>query len=137
MEAHVKEYRDLLETVMPNIDIAIEKAKQKTGFGAELQLRYVQALKSTGRTNVNEPDAYGSMVHELGHYLDDRVFKKAEKEIGFDLSSSFEKYSGKISAYATSNKQEYVAESFAAYWNGEEDIIDPELVKIFERSKKN
>lgn len=137
MAAHVKEYRDLLETVMPNIDIAIEKAKQKTGFGAELQLRYVQALKATRRTNVNEPDAYGSMVHELGHYLDDRVFKKAEKEIGFDLSSSFEKYSGKISAYATSNKQEYVAESFAAYWNGEEDILDPELVKIFERSKKN
>ena len=137
MAAHVKEYRDLLETVMPNIDIAIEQAKKKTGFGAELQLRYVQALKETGRTNVNEPDAYGSMVHELGHYLDDRVFKKAEKEIGFDLSSSFEKYSGKISAYATSNKQEYVAESFAAYWNGEEDIIDPELVKIFERSKKN
>ena len=136
MAAHVKEYRDLLETVMPNIDIAIEKAKKKTGFGAELQLRYVQALKETGRTNVNEPDAYGSMVHELGHYLDDRVFKKAEKEIGFDLSSSFEKYSGKISAYATSNKQEYVAESFAAYWNGEEDILDPELVKIFERSKK-
>lgn len=137
MAAHVKEYRDLLETVMPNIDIAIEKAKQKTGFGAELQLRYVQALKATGRTNVNEPDAYGSMVHELGHYLDDRVFRKAEKEIEFDLSSSFEKYSGKISAYATSNKQEYVAESFAAYWNGEEDILDPELVKIFERSKKN
>ena len=136
MAAHVKEYRDLLETVMPNIDIAIEQAKKKTGFGAELQLRYVQALKETGRTNVNEPDAYGSMVHELGHYLDDRVFKKAEKEIGFDLSSSFEKYSGKISAYATSNKQEYVAESFAAYWNGEEDILDPELVKIFERSKK-
>lgn len=137
MAAHVKEYRDLLETVMPNIDIAIEQAKKKTGFGAELQLRYVQALKAAGRTNVNEPDAYGSIVHELGHYLDDRVFKKAEKEIGFDLSSSFEKYSGKISAYATSNKQEYVAESFAAYWNGEEDILDPELVKIFERSKKN
>ena len=136
MAAHVKEYRDLLETVMPNIDTAIEKAKQKTGFGAELQLRYVQALKATGRTNVNEPDAYGSMVHELGHYLDDRVFKKAEKEIGFDLSTSFEKYSGKISSYATSNKQEYVAESFAAYWNGEEDILDPELVRIFERSKK-
>ena len=137
MAAHIKEYRDLLETVMPKIDIAIERAEQKTGFGAELQLRYLQALKSTGRTNVNEPDAYGSIVHELGHYLDDRVFRKAEKEIGFDLSSSFEKYSGKISAYATSNIQEYVAESFAAYWNGEDDILDPELVKIFERSKKN
>lgn len=85
---------------------------------------------------MNEPDAYGSMVHELGHYLDDRVFKKAEKEIGFDLSSSFEKYSGKISAYATSNKQEYVAESFAAYWNGEEDILDPELVKSLRGVRK-
>ena len=76
------------------------------------------------------------MIHELGHYLDDRIFTKARKEIGFDLSVSFEKYSGKISAYATSNKQEYVAESFAAWWKGESDVLDPELVKIFEGSKK-
>ena len=96
----------------------------------------MEALKRTGRTNVSPPNAYGSTIHEMGHYLDDDLFRKSMKENGFDLSESFDKYSGSISAYATSNPQEYVAESFTAYWKGETDILDPNLVKIFEGTKK-
>ena len=135
MAAHKKEYADLLEKVLPNIDKAIEINEGKSGTTAALQLRYLKALKSTGRTNVFEPDAYGTTIHELGHYLDDQIFTKAAKESGLDMAESFNKYSGKISAYATSSRQEYVAESFAAYWKGEKDIIDPKMLDMFERLK--
>lgn len=136
MADHIKEYTDLLNQVLPNIDVAMEQTKKKTGIAAELQMRYLKALKKTGRTNVSKPDAYGSMVHELGHYLDDRLFTKAVKESGLNMASSFSKYAENVSAYATSNRQEYVAESFTAYWFGETSELDPELVKIFERLKK-
>ena len=127
---HLAEYNKLLQTVLPNIDTAIARTKP----GASL--RYLEALKRTGRTNVFAPDAYGSTIHEMGHYLDDQIFRKAFKEKGFDLSASFEKYSGGISGYATATQQEYIAESFVAYWKGETDIIDPDLLKIFEGAKK-
>ena len=127
---HLAEYNKLLQTVLPNIDAAIERTKP----GASL--RYLEALKRTGRTNVFAPDAYGSTIHEMGHYLDDQIFRKAFKEKGFDLSASFEKYSGGISGYATATQQEYIAESFAAYWKGETDILDPDLIDIFKGLRK-
>ena len=127
---HLAEYNKLLQTVLPNIDTAIARTKP----GASL--RYLEALKRTGRTNVFAPDAYGSTIHEMGHYLDDQIFRKAFKERGFDLSASFEKYSGGISGYATAAQQEYIAESFAAYWKGETDILDPDLVDIFKGLRK-
>ncbi len=135
MAAHKKEYADLLEKVLPNIDKALEINEGKSNATATMQLRYLKALKTTGRTNVFEPDAYGTTIHELGHYLDDQIFTKAAKESGLDITESFNNYSGKISAYATSSRQEYVAESFAAYWKGEKDIIDPKLFDLFERLK--
>ena len=127
---HLAEYNKLLQTVLPNIDTAIARTKP----GASL--RYLEALKRTGRTNVFAPDAYGSTIHEMGHYLDDQLFRKAFKEKGFDLSASFEKYSGGISGYATATQQEYIAESFAAYWKGETDILDPNLIDIFKGLRK-
>lgn len=127
---HLAEYKKLLQIVLPNIDAAIARTEPGTS------LRYLEALKRTGRTNVFAPDAYGSTIHEMGHYLDDQIFHKAFKEKGFDLSSSFEKYSGGISGYATATKQEYIAESFAAYWKGETDILDPDLVDIFNGLRK-
>ncbi|MBO5955891.1 MAG: hypothetical protein J6Q10_03735 [Clostridia bacterium] len=127
---HLAEYNKLLQTVLPNIDTALAKTKP----GASL--RYLEALKRTGRTNVFAPDAYGSTIHEMGHYLDDQIFRKTFKEKKFDLAASFEKYSGSVSAYATATPNEYVAESFAAYWKNETDILDPDLVDIFRELKK-
>ena len=133
---HRQQYFDLLNQVMPNIDILIEQKKNDTGFGAALQNAYLRALKATGRTNVSATEAYGTMVHELGHYLDDTVFRAAMKERGFDVGESYRNFSEGVSGYATQTNREYVAESFLAYWNGERDNLDPALVSIFEDMRK-
>ena len=117
---------------MPNVDALIGKYKDDTSSVGQARLRYMTALKKTGRTNVSPPDAY----HELGHYLDDRLFRSAMKNADFDLRASFEKYSTGISAYATADRNEYVAESFTAYWFGELERLDPGLVDIFRRTQK-
>ena len=135
-DAHIKEYNSLLETVLPNVDKLLESKKNDTGYAAEVQKSYLRGLKTSGRTNVSKGDVYRTIVHEMGHYLDDTIFENAMKSRGFSLSDSYAKYSERISAYATESKHEYVAESFAAYWDGERDNIDPDLVKIFEETRK-
>lgn len=133
---HREQYFDLLGQVMPNIDRLIEQKKNDTGYGAALQNAYLRALKATGRTNVSATEAYGTMVHELGHYLDDTVFRSEMKARGFDIGESYRNYSEGVSGYATQTNREYVAESFLAYWNGERDNLDPALVSIFEDMRK-
>ena len=133
---HLAQYNDLMGKVLPSIDSLIESYKGQTGFAAGKQLAYAEALKASGRSNVSNADPYGTMIHELGHYLDDQIFRKEMKNRGFDLNTSHSSYSRKISGYATASTQEYVAESFLAYWKGEIDKLDPELVKIFRETRK-
>ena len=133
---HLAQYNDLMGKVLPSIDSLIESYKGQTGFAAGKQLAYAEALKASERSNVSNADPYGTMIHELGHYLDDQIFRKEMKNRGFDLSASHSSYSRKISGYATASTQEYVAESFLAYWKGEIDKLDPELVKIFRETRK-
>lgn len=132
---HLDQAEDLLKQVLPHVDDLIEKNRGNTSFTARLQTRYMEALKLTKKGNV-KMDPYSVMVHELGHYLDDQVFRSNMKSNGFNLSESFEKYSRGISAYATENTQEYVAESFLSYWIGETKNVDPNLIKIFKESRK-
>lgn len=133
---HVSAYHELIQTVLPNIDGLIAKYQEDQSQAGRARLRYLTALKLTGRTNVSPPDAYGSTVHELGHFLDDRLFRRTMKDAGFDLRASFDRYATGISAYATADLNEYVAESFTAFWLGEEDKVDPDLVRIFREAQK-
>ena len=133
---HEKQYQDLMDTVIPGVDKLIEKLKGQTGMAAKKKLDYAEALRDTRRATVGGADPYSTIVHELGHYLDDSLFRVQMKADGFDLSASYNKYAKGISAYATATTQEYVAESFAAYINGETENIDPDLINIFVRSKK-
>lgn len=133
---HKKEFEDLLERVMPKVPGAIADLEGKTDYLSRTKHRYYSALLKSGRTNVSGVEIEGSIVHEMGHMLDDRVFGLQKTQSSFDIKSSMEKYASGISAYATSDSREYVAESFAAYWKGETDILDPELVKIFEGARK-
>ena len=134
-QEHKKQYDELLKTVIPKLDVVIEKTKQESGYMAKSKLMYYEALKKTGRTNVTPPDAYGTVIHEMGHFLDDVAFGRSYRKDHFDIKASYEKYSSGISAYATANRQEYVAESFTAWWFGETDILDPKLVEYFEKGR--
>ena len=133
---HIAQYNELTAQTLPNVDMLIDKYRQDTGYLTRKQLAYVEALKASGRANVSGGDPYGTMVHELAHYLDDTLFRRVFKEAGFDLRSSYEQFSVNVSASATESNQEYVAESFLAYWNGEADRLDPKLVEIFEGARK-
>ena len=133
---HLDQYNSLMKDVLPHADMLIQKYSAQSGSIARKQLAYIEALKATGRSNVSNADPYGTMVHELGHYLDDQIFRNAMKAKGFDISESYQKYARGISGYATADTKEYVAESFLAYWIGERDNIDPGLIEIFEGAKK-
>lgn len=127
---HMEQLQELTDQVMPHLDALIEKYKGETGFMAQKQLAYLEALKESGRSNV-ATDPYSVMVHELGHYLDDTIFRAEFKRRGFSVRDSFAEFSQGISGYATQSNQEYVAESFLAFWRGETDGLDPALVDIF------
>lgn len=135
-EKHLAQHKELMDQVLPHVDALIDRFKGQTGFAAKKQLEYAEALKASGRSNVSGADPYGTMVHEIGHYLDDMLFRKEMKARGFDLSASYASYSKNISAYAAETANEYVAESFLAYWKGEHDNLDPDLIAIFEGTRK-
>ena len=132
--AFTKKANDLLHTVLNGIDTLLGKSGLR-----EKQRIYLEALKKTGvqcfaqTTGIDFAEA--TFVHESGHLLDDKTFRKLFKEKGFDISASMAKYAGNISGYAVSTNAEYIAESFTAFWYGKTDILDPDLVKIFQGAK--
>ena len=103
---------------------------------------YIQTLLSTGRQCVSQSYDFveGTFVHECGHRLDDNVFHKSLRDafggsnVGFadKLAESRHRYGANISGYAVSNNQEYIAESFTAWWYGEGERIDPVIRSVFE-----
>lgn len=129
-----KKADDLLQTVLSGIDTLLAKPGLK-----DKQRIYLQALKKSGKEVFAQTAgldfAEATFVHESGHLLDDKIFRKIFREKGFDISASMAKYAGNISGYAVSTNAEYIAESFTAFWYGKTDILDPDLVKIFQGAK--
>ena len=109
---------------------------------------WLETLLRTGRQCVSQSHDFveGAFVHESGHMLEDKVFRKVYDDyfgtkgqfegVRNFLSASREKYAGGISAYAVTSTREYIAESFTAWWYGEKDILDPALVRVFEGAMK-
>ena len=130
MLAHRADAKALTAEVLGgDIDAYIAK-----NAGNASKVKYATALRDTKRAVVGQSyDDFEELVyvHELGHMLDDKAFHKVK---GFDRAASREKYAGGISAYATASTQEYIAESFTAFYIGETEILDPALVRIFEEA---
>lgn len=137
-KAFDKKGKDLLETVLGGADKLL-----KDGNLRPVQRKYIEALAKSGRQCVSQSlDDFveATIVHEMGHSLDDKVFRKAFKSMsnpeGFDIVASMEKYGAGVSGYAVSKADEYVAESFTAWWYGMTDVVDPGLAKIFKGAMK-
>lgn len=130
----IKKSDDLLHDVLEASDILLENSALR-----ENQRVYLKALKKSGVQCFSQTKgldfAEATFIHESGHMLDDKMFRKMYKEKGFDVSASMAKYAGNISGYAVSSNAEYVAESFTAYWYGKTDILDPDLVDIFQGAR--
>ena len=116
----------------------------KSGKYTGAKKEWLEALLRTGRQCVSQSHDFieGTFVHESGHMLEDKVFRKVYDDyfgtkgqfegVRKFLSESQSRYAGRISAYAVTSTREYVAESFTAWWYGETDILDPNLIKVFE-----
>lgn len=133
LEAHINEGKDLLSTVLNGVDVLLKKDL------SERKRNYIEALveskcQCVAQKLPKEEYATCTVVHECGHMLDDHFFSKIFKEQGFDVFESMNQYGKKISGYAISSRQEYIAESFASYWYGLD--IDPALEKIFKEAEK-
>ena len=77
-------------------------------------------------------DGMKAMIqHEVGHHIQNQLLMNNEEMMAI-VKEGYEKYAVKISGYATKSYGEYIAESFSAYKNGKDDIIDPKLKAYFE-----
>jgi hypothetical protein len=138
--SHMAEIDRLTQTVLGSGEKLLERA---TGAKRE----YIQALLSTGRQCVAQSHDFveATFVHECGHRLDDNLFHRMLREVfggsnvGFAdrLAESRHRYGANISGYAVTSNQEYIAESFAAWWYGEGDRIDPVIRSVFEGALRN
>lgn len=138
---HKAEIDGLMDTVLKNGKLLLDSGKA-TGAKKE----YIEALLRTSRQCVAQSHDFveGTFVHECGHMLDDKMFRKEIASVlgGTNitgaklLAESRAKYGGGISGYAISSNQEYIAESFTAWWYGEGDKCDPVIVGVFERMMK-
>lgn len=133
-----KKGKGLLDTVLGGIDKMLERPDLKP-----LQRKYLEALKkSRVQCQAQRMDDFTEavIVHELGHSLDDKLFRKQFKSLrnkdGFDIAESMERYGPGVSGYAVSKGEEYIAESFASWYYGQTENLDPGLVEIFENSRR-
>lgn len=138
---HKDEIDSLMETVMKGGQALIDSGKV-TGRKKD----YIETLLRTGRQCVSQSYDFveGTFVHECGHMMDDKIVRReliqtfggSNVRYGDMLAESRAKYGGQISGYAISDNQEYIAESFAAWWFGEGEKCDPMIVDVFERLVK-
>lgn len=94
------------------------------------QRRLAEAYRTAGRSLVD--NSLGGMVtHEIGHHITysgdlNRAFGAIQR------ADNWQPYAAHISGYANASFGEYCAESFTAYVNGERDILQPEMLAIFD-----
>jgi SPP1 gp7 family putative phage head morphogenesis protein len=135
--AHKQEIDGLMRTVLDGGQTLIDSGRV-TGRKKD----YIESLLRTGRQCVAQSHDFveGTFVHECGHMLDDKIFRSGLKETLGGGSSTYQeilaesrlRYGGGISGYAVSDNQEYLAETFTAWWYGESDKCDPIIIQVIE-----
>jgi hypothetical protein len=91
----------------------------------------IENSKISGRGTVPD-NITEALTHEFGHALEKQVKKH---DLWDKVEKDMQTYAPKISGYATTQKGEYIAESFASWQKGEK-FADPNLIKIFESLRR-
>ena len=99
--------------------------------GKELEL--AKAYKLAGRNLVDE-SLEGMVTHEMGHHIS--YIPSVNKELAKIQNTNWQDYAKHLSGYSNKSYGEYISESFVAYYKGEKDKVQPELVKVFDSLKK-
>lgn len=122
-----KAFQKFIEDSRRANDYVMKNVEKLSGAQKSLVERYIKA----GRTLVDGESIEGILNHEIAHHIE-LNFIRTNKELYFQLIKNMNTYAGRVSGYATSAGNEYLAESIAAYMKGEKKIIDPILLKTLE-----
>lgn len=119
IDKYNKQGAEAFQYVIDNIDVLSGDSK-----------RIAEAYKVAGKSLVGDT-VEDFITHEIGHhisYIPDINKKLARIQAETDWKSAAEKLSG----YSNHSFGEYFAESFNAFCRGEQDMLQPELIEIFE-----
>ena len=123
VDKYIKEGNEAFEYVISNID-------KLTGAKREL----AEIYKEAGRSLVSE-NAADFATHEIGHRIS--YMKEVNEEMArIQKETDWKDYARNISGYANHSFGEYCAESFDAYYKGETDNLQPEMVAVFESLRR-
>ncbi len=118
---YVKKSDDAWEIVMKN-------RNSLTGAQRELADTYAKA----GRSLVDGKTIEGIITHEMGHHVQWSALDTRTNNL---IGSRMKDYAPQISGYANASKGEYLAESFAAYMNGERELLDPDFADFIDAKR--
>lgn len=119
IDKYNKQGAEAFQYVVDNIDVLSGDSK-----------RIAEAYKVAGKSLVGDT-VEDFITHEIGHhisYIPDINKKLARIQAETDWKSVAEKLSG----YSNHSFGEYFAESFNAFCRGEQDMLQPEIIEIFE-----
>lgn len=97
------------------------------------QLALAKKYKEAGRSLVDGITIKGAIWHELGHFIS---WEDIPTALNNSLGDKMKQFAVKLSGYATSSKNEYLAESFGAYMKGELDELDPDYCLFMDSLKR-
>lgn len=122
IEKYISDGNKDFEFVMNNMDKLSGK-----------QLELAKTYQKAGRTLVGN-SVEDMVTHEIGHHIS--YMQSVNKELAELQKTDWKQYANELSGYANHSFGEYVAESFNAYFNGEHDKLQPELISIFDKLRK-
>jgi hypothetical protein len=81
---------------------------------------------------LEEKTIQSAMEHEVSHFIFNRKLSDDQK---VEWKSIFERTKKKkaVSQYAKANEHEYFAENWNCYHNGRKNLLQPEVVKYFDK----
>lgn len=122
-EKYAEEGKKSFDYVIANMDVL---------SGSQLEI--AKAYEKAGRSLVDDT-INGMVSHEIGHHIS--YMQDINRELAeISRNDEWKNYAENLSGYANHTFGEYVAESFSAYYKGETDNLQPEIITLFEGLRK-